>query len=98
MRIVKAVLVFIIICIVAGVGFLYLAPETTAKLAIGVERWRSGLERNEINLPVFGLIYKFYIISLKNYNDHRNVFCQMPAFCFINEVSVRVLYKNFAVC
>jgi pimeloyl-ACP methyl ester carboxylesterase len=51
MRIVKAVLVFIIICILAGVGFLYLAPEKTFKISVGIERWRSGLERKEINLP-----------------------------------------------
>ena len=48
MRIVKAVLVFIIICIVAGIGFLYLAPEKATKLAIDMERKRSGLERKEI--------------------------------------------------
>ena len=51
MRIVKAVLVFIIICIVAGVGFVYLAPEKAAKLAIDLERKRSGLMLKEINIP-----------------------------------------------
>ena len=51
MRIVKAVLVFIIICIVAGVGFLYLAPEKAAKLAINLERKRSGLTLKEIDIP-----------------------------------------------
>ena len=51
MRIVKAVFVFIIICIVTGVGFLYLAPEKFTKLALDAERKRSGLERKEINLP-----------------------------------------------
>lgn len=51
MRIVKAILVFIIICIVAGVGFLYLAPEKTFKISVGIERWRSGLELKKINLP-----------------------------------------------
>ena len=59
MRMIKAVLVFIIICIIAGVGFLYLAPETTAKLAIGAERRRSGLKRKEINLP--GNIHYVYL-------------------------------------
>jgi pimeloyl-ACP methyl ester carboxylesterase len=51
MRIVKAVLVFIIICIVASVGFLYLAPERAAKMAIDMERKRSGLTLKDINLP-----------------------------------------------
>jgi pimeloyl-ACP methyl ester carboxylesterase len=51
MRIVKVVLSFIIICILAGVGFLYLAPEKAAKFAIDTERKRSGLERKEINIP-----------------------------------------------
>jgi pimeloyl-ACP methyl ester carboxylesterase len=50
MRIVKAVLIFIIICIAAGIGFLYLAPEKATRLAIDMERQRSGLERKEINL------------------------------------------------
>lgn len=51
MRIVRAVLVFIIICIAAGIGFLYLAPEKATKLAIDMERKRSGLTLKEINLP-----------------------------------------------
>jgi pimeloyl-ACP methyl ester carboxylesterase len=59
MRIVKVALFLIIICILAGVGFLYLAPETTTNLAIGVERWRSGLTRKEINLP--GNIHYVYL-------------------------------------
>lgn len=51
MRIVKVILSFIIICILAGVGFVYLAPEKVTKLAIDLERKRSGLERKEINIP-----------------------------------------------
>jgi pimeloyl-ACP methyl ester carboxylesterase len=51
MRIVKAVVVFIVICITAGIGFLYLAPEKAAKLAIDMERKRSGLTLKEINVP-----------------------------------------------
>jgi pimeloyl-ACP methyl ester carboxylesterase len=51
MRIIKAVLAIIIICILAGIGFLYLAPEKTTKLFIDLERERSGLMRKEINLP-----------------------------------------------
>ncbi|MCX5849853.1 MAG: alpha/beta fold hydrolase [Deltaproteobacteria bacterium] len=51
MRIVKVVLAFIIVCILAGIGFLYLAPEKAAKLAIDMERKRSGLTLKEINLP-----------------------------------------------
>jgi pimeloyl-ACP methyl ester carboxylesterase len=51
MRIGKTILIFIIICIVAGAGFLYLAPEKATKLALDLERKRSGLIRKEITLP-----------------------------------------------
>ena len=51
MRIVKIILVFIIICILAGIGFVYLAPQKATSLAIDMERQRSGLTRKEINLP-----------------------------------------------
>ncbi|MCE5211920.1 MAG: alpha/beta hydrolase [Deltaproteobacteria bacterium] len=51
MRIIKAAVIFIIICIAAGVGFLYLAPQKATALALDVERMRSGLERKEIDLP-----------------------------------------------
>jgi pimeloyl-ACP methyl ester carboxylesterase len=53
------VLGLIIICILAGIGFLYLAPEKTTKLAIDIERKRSGLERKEINLP--GKLHYVYL-------------------------------------
>ena len=51
MRIIKVVLGLIIICILAGIGFLYLAPEKVTKLAIDIERKRSGLTLKEITLP-----------------------------------------------
>jgi pimeloyl-ACP methyl ester carboxylesterase len=51
MRIIKMVLALIIICILAGIGFLYLAPEKATKLAIDLERKRSGLTLKEITLP-----------------------------------------------
>ncbi len=51
MRIIRAILVFIVICVAAGIGFLYLAPEKAAKLAIDIERKRSGLTLKEINVP-----------------------------------------------
>jgi len=51
MRIIKAVSALIIICILAGIGFLYLAPEKATNLAINLERKHSGLTRKEINLP-----------------------------------------------
>ena len=51
MRIIKVVLGLIIICILAGIGFLYLAPEKASKLAIDLERKRSGLTLKEITLP-----------------------------------------------
>jgi pimeloyl-ACP methyl ester carboxylesterase len=51
MRIIKMVLALIIICILTGIGFLYLAPEKATKLAIDLERKRSGLTLKEITLP-----------------------------------------------
>jgi hypothetical protein len=45
MRIIKVVLGLIIICILAGIGFLYLAPEKATKLAIDIERSRKSLCR-----------------------------------------------------
>jgi pimeloyl-ACP methyl ester carboxylesterase len=51
MRIIKAVSALIIICILAGIGFLYLAPEKATNLAINLERKHSGFTRKEINLP-----------------------------------------------
>jgi len=51
MSIIKVVLGLIIICILAGIGFLYLAPEKATKLAIDLERKRSGLTLKEITLP-----------------------------------------------
>jgi pimeloyl-ACP methyl ester carboxylesterase len=59
MRIIKVVLALIIICILAGIGFLYLAPEKATKLAINMERKRSGLTLKEINLP--GELHYFYL-------------------------------------
>jgi pimeloyl-ACP methyl ester carboxylesterase len=50
MRIIKAVLLFVVVCVLAGVGFLYLAPEKATSLALDIERKRSGLERKEIKL------------------------------------------------
>jgi pimeloyl-ACP methyl ester carboxylesterase len=50
MRIIKVVLGLIIICILAGIGFLYLAPEKATRLAIDLERKRSGLTLKEITL------------------------------------------------
>jgi pimeloyl-ACP methyl ester carboxylesterase len=51
MRIVKAILVLIIICILAGIGFVYLEPEKATSLTLDLERKRSGLERKEITIP-----------------------------------------------
>ncbi len=51
MRAVKIILAAFVIVIVAGVGLLYLAPEKLTKIALDVERKRSGLERKEITLP-----------------------------------------------
>jgi pimeloyl-ACP methyl ester carboxylesterase len=51
MRIIKVVLALIIIFVLTIIGFFYLAPEKATKLAINMERERSGLTRKEINLP-----------------------------------------------
>ena len=51
MRIIKMILALLIICILAGAGFVYLAPEKAIKMAINMERKRSGLTLKEINLP-----------------------------------------------
>ena len=51
MRFIKVVLALIIICLLASIGFLYLAPEKATKLLIDIERKRSGLTLKEINLP-----------------------------------------------
>lgn len=51
MRIIKVLLTLIIIFILASIGFLYLAPEKATKMAINLERERSGLTLKEINLP-----------------------------------------------
>jgi pimeloyl-ACP methyl ester carboxylesterase len=51
MRVFKAVLALIIICILAGIGFVYVAPEKATALAIDLERKRAGLSRKEIDLP-----------------------------------------------
>lgn len=50
MRIIKSVLLFVIVCVLAGVGFLYLAPQKATSLALDIERKRSGLERKEITI------------------------------------------------
>lgn len=50
MRIVKGVLVFAIICVVAVFGFIYLAPQKATSLALDIERARSGLERKEVRI------------------------------------------------
>ncbi len=51
MRALKIILAAVVIVVVAGVGFLYLAPEKLTQIAVNAERKRSGLERKEINLP-----------------------------------------------
>lgn len=50
-RIAMFVVVTIIVLVLAAIGFVYLAPETATRVFIGVERWRAGLVRKEIDLP-----------------------------------------------
>jgi pimeloyl-ACP methyl ester carboxylesterase len=51
MRIIKVILALLIVCILAGAGFVYLAPEKATKMSIDMERKLSGLTLKEINLP-----------------------------------------------
>jgi pimeloyl-ACP methyl ester carboxylesterase len=44
-------LVALIFIVIAAVAFVYLAPETTTRAFINVERYRAGLVRREIDLP-----------------------------------------------
>jgi len=59
MRIVKFIVAFLIIIFVAGWGFVYLAPEKAAKIAIDTERKRAGLTLKKIKLP--GELYYVYL-------------------------------------
>jgi pimeloyl-ACP methyl ester carboxylesterase len=58
MRILKTVVALVIIFVLGVVGFVYLAPQKAAKLALDLERSRSGLTRKEINLQG-GLHYTY---------------------------------------
>lgn len=86
MRIVKAFVVLIIICILAGVGFVYLAPQKATSLAINLERQRSGLTRKEISLPN-GLHYVYMeggkgepLILLHGFGGNKDNFVRIAKF------------------
>ncbi len=51
MRIIRAVLDLIVICILAAVALVYFMPETATTMAIDLERKRAGLSRKQIDLP-----------------------------------------------
>jgi len=51
MRIVKILAAALVVLIIAGAGFLYLAPEKATRLAVNLERGRAGLERKAITTP-----------------------------------------------
>lgn len=51
MRLVKCALFATIVIVVGIIGFVYLAPETATRYALDAERYHSGLERKEIDLP-----------------------------------------------
>jgi pimeloyl-ACP methyl ester carboxylesterase len=51
MRIMKFVLAALAALVLGATGFLYLAPVAATGLILDTERWRSGLERKEIELP-----------------------------------------------
>lgn len=86
MRIIKMVLGLIIICILAGIGFLYLAPEKATKLAIDLERKRSGLTRKEITLP--GELHYVYLeggqgeplVLLHGFGANKDTFIRVARF------------------
>ncbi len=86
MRIVKVLVVLIIICIFAGVGFVYLAPQKATSLAMDMERQRSGLTRKEINLPN-GLHYVYLeggngepLILLHGFGANKDNFVRVAKF------------------
>ena len=86
MRIIKIVLALIIICILAGIGFFYLAPEKTTKLLIDIERKRSGLMRKEITLP--GELHYVYLeggqgeplVLLHGFGANKDTFIRVARF------------------
>ena len=86
MRIIKVVLALIIICILASIGFVYLAPEKATKMAINLERERSGLTRKEINLP--GELYYVYLeggegeplVLLHGFGANKDTFTRVARF------------------
>jgi len=51
MRIIKIIAAALFVLVIAGVGFLYLAPEKATHFAVNLERGGAGLERKEINTP-----------------------------------------------
>jgi len=51
MRIIRTVLDFIVIFILASILFVYIAPEKATAMAIGLERKLAGLSHKEIDLP-----------------------------------------------
>lgn len=51
MRIVKRIAAALFVLVIAGVGFLYLAPGKTTRFAVNLERGGAGLERKEIRTP-----------------------------------------------
>lgn len=51
MKILKWVVAVVILVAVALVGFLYLAPETATRLAVGLRRAEAGLARKSVTLP-----------------------------------------------
>jgi pimeloyl-ACP methyl ester carboxylesterase len=58
MRIIRAVIGFIVILILSSILFVYLAPEKATAMAIGLERKLAGLSLKEIDLPG-GLHYAY---------------------------------------
>jgi len=51
MRIARILAAILVVLVIAGVGFLYLAPEKTTRFAVNLERGGAGLERKEIRTP-----------------------------------------------
>lgn len=57
MRLLKAIVVLIILCVATGIGFVYLAPEQATSLALDVERKRSGLEKRKSTFRIISVTF-----------------------------------------
>ena len=50
-RVIAFIAVALLLVLIGGIGFVYLAPETATHTFLAIERKQAGLERKEIDLP-----------------------------------------------